>query len=81
MNKNNGNSEFSIRIFVCRYCGKVVVAGTDRDKKDKRSVFCCSKCERKFWKKGPSARIQRIQTAEARFEELREFINSNKENF
>lgn len=81
MSKNNDNPDLSIRIFVCRYCTKVVVAGADRDKKDKRSVFCCSKCERKFWKKGPSARILRIQTAEARFEELREFINSNKENF
>ena len=80
MNRNNENSELSIRIFVCRYCGKIVVSGEDRDGREKRSIFCCSDCEKKFWKRGPVARTKRIRTAEERYEKLKEFINSNKEN-
>lgn len=33
--------------FNCSYCGKLVV--TDGEK-DKRTRFCCSTCEKKFWK-------------------------------
>ena len=76
---DNENKELSIRIFVCRYCGKVVVAGDDREKKDKRSIFCCSECEKKYWKRGRESRTKRIRTAEEKYEKLKEFINSNKE--
>lgn len=36
-----------LRIFWCRMCGKEVRV---TDPKDKRTVFCCQPCERKYWK-------------------------------
>ncbi|MBO6303932.1 MAG: hypothetical protein J6M62_02505 [Selenomonadaceae bacterium] len=40
------NSEI-LRVFECRCCGKKVYVW---EKKDKRTVFCCQPCERKYWR-------------------------------
>lgn len=37
------------REFDCRYCHRHISVGVD-DLKDRRSVFCCAKCERQYWR-------------------------------
>lgn len=36
-----------IRSFICKWCSKKVVV---TDPSDKRTVFCCDYCQRKYWK-------------------------------
>lgn len=45
--------------FTCSNCGRIVV--TEGSSRDKRSRFCCMKCEKKFWRRphweNPATRI------------------------
>lgn len=36
------------REFDCRYCGEHVVVS---DRHDHRSVYCCARCEKEYWRK------------------------------
>lgn len=35
------------REFYCRHCGQIVKI---TDEKDKRTVYCCKKCEKQYWR-------------------------------
>ena len=54
-------------LFVCKFCAKPVFV---TDERDKRRVFCCKECEKKFWKKNEGSRRLRTEKAEKRFVEL-----------
>ena len=54
-------------LFVCKFCGKPVLV---TDERDKRRVFCCKECEKKFWRKNEGSRKIRTENAEKRFAEL-----------
>ena len=74
MSDSKINVDLTIRIFVCRYCGKVVVTGNDSEKPDKRTAFCSAECERKFWKKCVGSRKKRVQRAEEIYKKLRDRV-------
>lgn len=42
-----------LREFYCRHCDRLVQVC---DESDKRTVFCCQACERKYWKRPPERR-------------------------
>ena len=52
--------ELGGRSFICRNCAKLVVPESFHDR---RSVFCCKECERKYWKK--SEAMRKMRAAEA----------------
>ena len=57
--KNKGKIKYPSITFSCSQCGKMVV--TEDGSGDKRTRFCNSRCEKKFWKhphwENPSTRI------------------------
>lgn len=56
------------RTFACRNCGTIIFieAGGrhENQKLDKRSVFCCEKCRRQFWRKTKHVRQLRQDRAQ-----------------
>lgn len=50
-----GSLDLSGRLFHCKECGREVITG----EKDKRSVFCCRECEKKFWRMAAKEKRQR----------------------
>lgn len=42
-----------LREFYCSWCGHLVEVVEETDK---RTVFCCCECERKYWKRPPERR-------------------------
>lgn len=50
--KNDINSNWPKKTFVCAYCGKKVT--TKGNSSDKRTRFCSNECQEKFWKHGKS---------------------------
>ncbi|MFR7349486.1 hypothetical protein [Peptoniphilus sp.] len=45
------SSYYESRTFTCKQCGKVIV--TEEGVYDRRTKFCDSKCERKYWRHPP----------------------------
>ena len=65
--------ELGGRFFVCRNCGKPVLAVGS---KDKRSVFCSKECERIYWKRGEGSRKKKRERAREVYIELEKVVES-----
>ena len=63
--------ELGGRFFVCRNCGKPVLA---LGPKDKRSVFCSKECERIYWKRGEGSRKKKRERAREVYIELEKAV-------
>ena len=59
--------ELGGRFFVCRNCGKPVLAVGS---KEKRSVFCSKECERIYWKRSEGTRKKKRAKAREVYVEL-----------
>lgn len=54
--KYGGYEKYPPKFFICAHCGKEVSTKTG----DKRTRFCCSECEKKYWKHPKSRKHDEI---------------------